>query len=165
MTTETATREGQRLIELLTRQRDVYRQLRQLTDVQRQAIDGEKPEDLLRILGDRQRLINRLGEVNTELEPFRSRWEEIRQGIAPASRLAVGELVEEVQQLLKGILEQDEGDCDALKRRSKSCRDQAAGAAMGQRVHAAYAVGQYSAAVPRFVDRSDTGQDGPEAAP
>lgn len=156
--TDSATCEGQRLIELLGQQRDVYVQLRQLADVQRQAIDSDRSEELLRVLGERQRLINRLTEVNTALEPFRSRWDQIRQGIDPAGRQVVGELVEEVQGLLKGILDLDEGDCDALKRRTRACRDQAATAAIGQRVNAAYAVGQYRANAPRFIDRTAGGE-------
>ena len=156
--TDAATREGQRLIELLTRQRDVYLQLRRLADEQRGAIDGEKSEELLRILGERQRLINRLTEVNTELEPYRSRWDQIRQGIDPAGRQVVSDLVDEVQELLKGILERDEGDCDALKRRTRACRDQAATLATNQRVNAAYAVGQYRVNAPRLIDRTAGGE-------
>jgi hypothetical protein len=155
--TQSDTQEGQRLIELLTQQRDVYRQLRQLADVQRQAIDADSGQELLRILGDRQRLINLLTDVNTELEPFRSRWDQLRQSIDPVGRKTVSDLVEEVQELLKGILELDEGDCDALKRRTRVCREQAAAASMGQRVNAAYAVGQYQAGGPRYLDRTDGG--------
>jgi hypothetical protein len=157
--TDSVMSQGQRLIELLTQQRDIYRELRQLADLQRQAIDGENSGHLLRILGDRQRLINHLTEVNTELEPFRSRWDQIRQGIDPAGRQIVGELVEEVQALLKGILELDESDCDALKRRTRSCRDQAAALAVGQRVNAAYAARQYQYAAPRYIDRTAGGED------
>lgn len=85
-----STHDGTCLINLLTQQRDVYRELHQLASIQRQAIEEERSEESLRILGDRQRLINRLTEVNSELEPYRSRWDKIRQDFAPEGRRAVG---------------------------------------------------------------------------
>lgn len=152
---ETAQRDGRRLTELLTQQRDTYETLRDLAMTQRGAIESDHPEALLRILGDRQRAITELTEINTQLEPFRSRWDQIRQTLGAPARLKVSDLVAEVQQLLVAILDQDEGDCNVLKQRTQDARRSATTAAVGQQVNAAYGAAGYAAAPPRFVDRTD----------
>jgi hypothetical protein len=147
--------EARRLTELLIQQRDVYLKLRELATAQTSAVQDERPEELLRILGDRQRRITELLEINTQLEPFRSRWGELRQAMGRGERLEVGELVEEVQGLLSEILRQDEGDCDALRQRTESNRSAAAAAVFGQRANAAYTSGQCVAGGSRYVDCND----------
>ncbi len=155
---DTARRQGRRLTELLTQQRDAYRRLGDLAQTQRAAIDGDRPEELLRILGDRQRMITELTEINERLEPFRSRWNELRNSLPAGERLVVGDLVGEVQKLLVGILDQDQGDCDTLKERSEQFRQSAASTTTGRKLNAAYAAyagGAYGAGQAKYVDRTD----------
>jgi hypothetical protein len=151
----TAQTEARRLTELLIQQRDVYLQLRELARTQARAVAEERPEELLRVLGDRQRRINELLEINAQLEPFRSRWAELRQAMGRPEQLEVGELVEQVQKLLAEILQQDEGDCDALRQRTESHRNAAAAVSVGQRLNAAYAAVGRMAGPARYVDCSD----------
>ncbi len=155
MTTEVAQREAQELTELLSRQRDVYNQLRQLASAQSTSIQDDEPEQLLRILGERQRRISELVEINTELEPFRSRWNEIRDVLDDAQRQRVGDLVGEVESLLADILAQDDGDCDLLQSRQNETRRGMASASLGRKVNAAYAAQRYGAVGGRYVDRDD----------
>ncbi|MFW6154677.1 MAG: flagellar export chaperone FlgN [Planctomycetota bacterium] len=156
--TDTRQRDGRRLTELLTRQRDAYRRLADLAARQRDAIDGDEPEVLLRILADRQKCINEVTELNGQLEPFRQRWDELRGALGPAERLTVSELVDEVQDLLAGILNQDAGDCDLLKQRTDAARGAATATATGQRLNSVYGAAGYGAAAGgagTYVDRTD----------
>ncbi|NLF30920.1 MAG: hypothetical protein GX591_08550 [Planctomycetes bacterium] len=156
--TETGIRDGRRLTELLTRQRDAYRALADLAARQRTAIDGDQPEVLLRILADRQRCINEVTDLNEQLEPFRRRWDAIRAALGAAERLAVCELVDQVQDLLAGILNQDEGDCDLLRRRTDAIRGAAATASAGRQLNSAYGAAAYGAGgygAGTYVDRTD----------
>lgn len=155
--TATLQREARQLTELLQQQRDLYRRLRELAEGQSQAVRDDQPESLLRILGQRQRLIHELTQVNAMLEPYRSQWDKLREGLEPAERLRVSELVDEVQALLAQILQQDEGDCDMLKKRSGEVRGEASAVALGRKVNTAYAMRSYGAPVSRFVDRVDEG--------
>jgi hypothetical protein len=155
---EAAQRDGRRLTELLTQQRDAYRRLRDLATTQRGAIESDQTETLLRILGDRQRAITELTGINAELEPFRSRWDQTRQTMEPMARLEVSDLVAEVQQLLAAILDQDEGDCDVLKQRTADARRSATVAAVGQQINSAYGGAGYGATQPKYVDRTDEGR-------
>ena len=82
--TATLQREARQLTELLVQQRDLYQRLRDLAAGQSQAVREDQPESLLRILGQRQRLIHELTQVNSLLEPFRSQWDKLREGLAPA---------------------------------------------------------------------------------
>lgn len=151
---ETAQREGRRLAEMLAQQRDAYRRLHELAQTQRGAIESEKPEELLRILGQRQRLIAELTEINEQLEPLRSRWGDIRPALPASERLRISELVDEVQHLLVGILDQDQGDCETLKQRAKQCRAGAASAATGKKLNAAYGAAGYAVGA-KFLDTTD----------
>lgn len=153
---QTLQREARQLTDLLTQQRDLYRQLREMAKGQSAAIEQDEPEALLRVLAHRQRLITELNDVNTQLEPFRSRWDELRESLSAAERIRTAELVAEVQSLLGDILRQDEADSDALQTKSADTRQQAASASVGQRVNAAYAAQRYGAA-PRLIDRNDEG--------
>ena len=148
-------RDARRLTELLTQQRDVYQQLRELATAQSAAIHDDQPETLLHILAQRQQLITQLTDLNAQLEPFRSRWDALREQLSAGERLRVSELVDEVQMLLGKILEQDEVDSDTLKTRSQEVRGQAAGVAVGRQVNAAYAMQSYGARPARYIDRID----------
>lgn len=153
--TATAQRDARRLTELLAQQRDVYQRLRELAMSQSKAIEDDQPESLLRILADRQRLINELTRVNELLEPFRSRWDQLREALEPTQRLEVSELVDQVQQLLGQILDCDKQDSDLLRERTAQTRDQAARAGAGARMNQAYAAGAYQNNPPRAIDRND----------
>jgi len=152
---ESPTRDARRMAELLQQQRETYLRLRELADTQRQAIETDQPEDLLRILGRRQQLITELTEINTALEPFRSRWSDLRRQLPAAERMKVGELIEEVQRLLEGILELDRGDCDELQRRTEQFRRNAVGTTRGRMMNAAYAAAAAPGGRPRFLDATD----------
>lgn len=153
--TEATASDSRQMLDLLIQQRDLYRQLGQLTDKQRGAIDSQLPEDLLRILGDRQRLINQLTEINEQLEPFRGQWDQIRRTIPAVRRQRISQLVDEVGELLSEILKQDASDCDLLEQRTSECQGDAMTASVGQKINAAYAVECYTQPQPRFVDCSD----------
>jgi predicted nuclease with TOPRIM domain len=151
----TAQREAKQLTELLIQQRDVYQKLGQFAASQAAAVQDDQSETLLRILSQRQQLITELTEINDRLEPFRSRWDELREQLSATERLRVADLVEEVQGLLGQILQRDEQDSDELRRRSDQVRNEAASTSMGRNLNAAYAARSYAAAQPRYIDQHD----------
>jgi hypothetical protein len=105
---------GVKLIELLTQQSILYRQLRELSQKQTGLVDGSDPEALLKILAGRQRLIDRLKVITGELTPIRSDWQRVSAGLEPAQKREVGKLVSEVQSTLQDILARDEKDSQKL---------------------------------------------------
>ena len=105
---------GVKLIELLTQQSVLYRQLRELSQKQTGLVDGRDPEMLLKILAARQRLIDKLKAITDELNPIRSDWQRVSAGLAPAQKQQVSTLVSEVQNTLQDILARDEKDSQKL---------------------------------------------------
>lgn len=104
MTPDQAMDIGSHLIHLLTQQRLLYRQLRELAQKQSGLVDGSNPEMLLRVLATRQRIIDRLRGLDRELKPIRDEWQQIAQSLPAPQRQKAQKLVEEVQEILSEII-------------------------------------------------------------
>lgn len=129
-----------RLVELLSRQRDLYRQLKSLSDQQAGLIERGETEQLLSVLGQRQQIVDELSRLTGELGPYRENWRQLSERLATPDREQVHELIDEVETTLNAIVSQDDRD-----------RQQLAGSreAVGQQVqkvqHAGSAVNAYRA--------------------
>ena len=86
MTGSQTTDIGGKLIELLTQQSLLYRQLQELAQKQTDLVNGSDPEMLLKILAARQRLIDRLAAVDRQLQPIRDDWTTVSQSLNPSQR-------------------------------------------------------------------------------
>ncbi len=109
--------DAERLTALLSQQRDLYRALRELSTRQRGLIAGDRPELLLNILRDRQTLVASLARLNEELAPFRRNWDERYAALPAGPRGTISGLLDEINQLLRGILKSDEEDSQLLSTR------------------------------------------------
>lgn len=96
-----------RLITLLTEQRDLYLQLGDLAQRQRNLISGDRPEMLLNILADRQRLVMGLAKLNEELSPYRRDWEAVYSRLPAAVGTQASALIAEINATLQSILKTD----------------------------------------------------------
>lgn len=130
---------GGKLIHLLSQQRMLYRQLKELTQKQSSLVDGNDPETLLRVLAGRQRLINKLSSIDRELEPIRSDWQRIAGSLPPEQREQAQELVAQVQEILGEILASDAKDSKALQDHQQKVRREIQGATKGKQMNRAYA--------------------------
>lgn len=108
-----------RLLTLLTRQRDLYAKLRELSTRQRDLICGEQPEHVLGILQDRQMLVTALTQLNDELAPFRRTWDETYTRLADPIRKQAAALLAEISSLLSAILHTDQEDGALLAARKQ----------------------------------------------
>lgn len=116
-----------RLITLLTQQRDLYRDLRTLSEKQRQMISGDRPEKLLTILKNRQDLVTSLARLNEELGPYRRNWDAIYSALPEDQRTVASAMMHEISGLLRTILQTDQEDGALL-----AARKQAVGTELGQ---------------------------------
>ena len=101
---------GQEAMDLLKRQLGLFKQLEQLTDAQRQAIEFDDTRPLLGLLSRRQKLTSALTQLSAELAPYRRRWADTKETLAPTERDALDELLEEARERLRRILDHDEAD-------------------------------------------------------
>ena len=130
---------GSKLINLLTQQQLLYRQLQQLAQKQRSLVDGRDPETLLKLLAGRQRLIDRLTAVDRDLQPLRADWQQMARALPTEQRSEAENLVASVKEILADILARDEQDSRTLAACQKEVGDEIAAASQGQRMNQAYA--------------------------
>ncbi len=106
-----------RMLDLLRRQRTLYRALSSLAARQRHLISGDQPQALLDLLGRRQRIVEQLRKVHAELThlppPDGAAWTE-------ADRREAAGLLADARTLARRILEQDQQDGELLAVRKAS---------------------------------------------
>lgn len=103
-----ATDEASEVLELLQRQRDLYRELKSHSQQQDELIATGATDRLLSLLAQRQKLIDGLGQVSASLAPYRSRIATIADQASGDTGGQMRAMVEEVRSLLESIIDQDE---------------------------------------------------------
>lgn len=143
----------ERLVELLEEQRGCYEDLKRLAERQRRLITDEDPESLLKILGERQRLVDRLGELNKALQPYRQEWAGTYSQMQSDRRQHVQRLLDDINTLLGSILVTDAEDSRLLAASKEGTRNQIKEAASAKQANTAYASQAYQAAGVAVTDR------------
>lgn len=126
------------LMQLLSHQRTLYRRLRLLTDRQAALVLGDDTGPLLELLGERQRLIDGLTELNVRLKPFRTHWTDLYNTLDVETRKRISEMLEEANATLGMILKNDGHDCGRLSAKREETAARMASVETGSRVCAAY---------------------------
>lgn len=121
--------EAAELFELLGRQRDLYSELAGLSAQQSGLIADGEAEALLTVLSRRQSLVEQLGVINDQIGPYRGRVPQIAESLPGAQREALRSLVDQVQELLKSIIDQDDRDRAQLEAARTQVSDEATRAA------------------------------------
>jgi hypothetical protein len=144
------------LIDLLEQEKVIYEQLGRLGHEQSSVVDRGDTESLLILLGQRQTMIDQLVEINGQLEPYKQRWPELWAELDPSTQQEIRQLMDQVQGLLDGILEQDERDRAALTDRRQQVADELGKINKGTALNRAYAgaAGPASTPDPRYTDRT-----------
>ena len=104
-----------RLVTLLERQIEVVEQLGDLTAQQSALVEQGQAQELLTLLSRRQQLISTLDALSVDLEPFRSRWQQMWQDLGDDDQQRIGELVSRSEALLVQIVDADDRDRRRLK--------------------------------------------------
>jgi hypothetical protein len=128
-----------RLIHLLKQQRELYLQLRDLSDRQRALIASDSPDLLLSILRDRQTLVAALVRLNEQLAPYRRDWEAVQATLSDDVRQQAAQLLEEINDLLRNILRVDQEDGALLSARKQAVAQSLSEVSGGRTANAAYA--------------------------
>lgn len=114
---EPAAPDPARMLELLRRQRALYRELSGLAARQRHLISGDQPQALLDLLARRQQIVEQLRQVHAELTdlppPEGGAWTE-------ADRREAADLLADTRTLAQQILERDQQDGELLAVRKAS---------------------------------------------
>lgn len=144
---------GARVLELLGSQRDLYVQLDRLSQAQAGLVSAEDADGLLGVLGERERVMERVLEVNAALEPFRRRWGDVVEQLDDPARDSVNAIVAELETLTRSIAERDESDRRAMEARRAEIAGELGVVNRKQAAVRAYGSGLRAAAGPRYEDR------------
>lgn len=127
------------VLSLLIEQRDLYAQLAGLAEQQRRMVTGEQAEQLLAILAERQKIVNRLGGLGDRLRPYQQDWPAVRSRMSEAEAQQVDTLLAQANALLSGIIEKDEADVRTLAARKTSTGSTICGLSQRRQAGSAYA--------------------------
>ena len=127
------------LIKLLRQQRDLYQRLQDLSERQRGLISGDRPEQLLNVLRDRQMLVTALAKVNEQLSPYRRKWQNVYAALPEVTRHTAAGLLEEINGMLQVILTADQEDQALLSVRKQAVTRSLNDVAGGRVANVAYA--------------------------
>lgn len=131
--------DGEQLISLLSRQRELYQRLKDLSDRQRTLISGDQPEALLGILNERQELVRGLTSLNSTLAPYRRQWETSFEKFTEPVRTRVSKLLTAIDGLLSGIMKTDQEDGALLSARKQAVANELSGLSGGRAANVGYA--------------------------
>jgi len=130
------------LLEGLKRQQECVQQLAGLCEDQRRLVAAGDAEGLLRLLGRRQGLIREHENAEKQVAGFKTGWPESRDALPQAQRPAIEQMLTEIEEALKRIVEQDETDYQRLAETKDAVGAQIRRTATGRQVNAAYATQQ-----------------------
>jgi hypothetical protein len=144
------------LTRLLDEQRTLCAGLEALSAQQTGVLASGDTDALLRILGQRQTIVDRVTAINRALEPFRSRKEELLARLAPAQREGVVGRVAAIAGHVEAVRVRDEQDRRTIEGMRDGVAAELGGLTRGRGAAAAYtagAVGGRGVGGPKFQDR------------
>jgi flagellar biosynthesis/type III secretory pathway chaperone len=145
-----------RLAALLDEQCALCERLETLSASQSAAVAVGDTDTLLRVLGQREAVVDRVTRINAALEPFRAARDRALARLGPAGRDAVVQRVGRIAALVESVRARDDQDRTSLERQRGVVSQELAALSRGRGAAAAYAAGgagggAYSG--PTFQDR------------
>jgi flagellar biosynthesis/type III secretory pathway chaperone len=128
-----------RLTRILDRQCELCHDLDALSGTQSELIVAGDTDGLLRLLAQRQALVDQLMKLSEESEPFRRKWETFMSRLPRAERERLDGRVAELKQLVERIGRRDDADCVALEHQRAAVSEQIGDLGRGRGAVAAYA--------------------------
>ncbi len=128
----------ERLVALLSEQRDLYRRLRALGGRQRAQITGDRGDHLLNTLEERSVLVSAVAERSQILGPYLRDWDSVYASLPDGLRTLAAALLQEVTGLVGTILSSDREDEALLVARKQALAEDLREVTDGRAAHAAY---------------------------
>ncbi len=138
------------LVALIDRQIDLYDTLDELSKRQHSIVESDDTDALLRVLAERQDVIDRIGRLSRSLEPYRGDWDANVNGLPDDERARIRRRLDGLAVVMEQIARRDEHDRDVIEQRRASIGAELGGVNRGGAALSAYA-GQSRG--PRFQDR------------
>ena len=145
--------EAQGLLDKLSREQEIYVNLRELSKRQMEIIDADGDvEKLLEVLARKQVLINEIEDIERELVRFKKEWPDSRAALDGNIRALVEERVRQLRAVLAELMEIENQAQERLLNRSQAVAEDIRRVAKGRQAHRAYAEGHRPPAGPAVID-------------
>jgi hypothetical protein len=142
--TETAEAGADHVIVALQAQLSCYRRLARLAEAQRDQVQQGSGEQLMRLLRQRQDVLDESARLERVIGPARRQWATFVATLAADRRALAESLVLESRRLLEQITRSDADDMLVLQQRKLNVGRQINRAAASRQVHRAYASAAYA---------------------
>lgn len=116
----------------------LYRRLAKLAEIQHEHIGRDDAEGLLTVLGQRQLVLDDLGELERTVGPARRRWQDFLQELPTGLRQTIETLMLQTRELLEVITASDRNDTMILQQRKLNVGHQLNQAKKGQQAQRGY---------------------------
>ncbi|MFG0259625.1 MAG: hypothetical protein ACF8LK_04650 [Phycisphaerales bacterium JB041] len=142
-----------RLRLLLDEQETLFVRLDALSKRQQSLVEGERTDDLLRVLAERQTVIDHIADLARQLQPYRDRWDAVLAEAKPDQRARLVCQVERMADLAAMVATRDDADRKLMERRRDALAGELAGTGRSKGAVAAYAGATKQRPAARFQDR------------
>lgn len=133
-----STLDASNILPVLQARRQHCRNLLELSRRQRNLIDASDYSQLLSILGQKQRLLGRLDELNKEHPDLKSQWKLIRTTADAEWRDDCEHVLAETESILAELIEEESQSTEHLSRKRDATQRELQSVSQGARVHDAY---------------------------
>jgi hypothetical protein len=142
-----------RLTGILDEQRRLCGELERLSAQQGERIQSGDTTALMRVLAQRQEIIDCLTHLNSELEPFRREWEWCMGRLPGGERTSMEAKVRELGEMIDRIWASDDADRAQLERQRSAVSSELSNLSRGRVAMHAYSV-RPAGVGPMYQDRS-----------
>lgn len=146
--------DGQQVLAALEQEAAACRQLASLREEQRRLIDAGEAEKLLEVLARKQRTITRIGELEEQLKPLKTTWNDCCDQFPALARVQIGQAFGKVRDLLAELIARETEDAQALASRKEAAEEELTTFDRKRQLETAY---RFAGPRPesRLVDRTD----------
>lgn len=138
---------------VLGEQRELCRSLEAMCERQAMLVRQGDSDGLMRLLSQRQALVDRIGELSDQVVPFRESWEARMAGVSASERRELEAAVGEITSLIERIGKHDDADRAALESQRETLSKELTTVNRGQGALGAYSeAAGMGASGPRFQD-------------
>lgn len=139
------------LLEFFGQEQACYTSLLDLSRDQRSLIENDRIDELLRILGRKQEVLDRVARIEADLAPYKQRWQEIRRTLDQVDRQVLDLALATVGELLAELIAVEKESEQALVSCRNRTYEELTQAVRGNAVHRAYA-GRPAPAAAQYLD-------------
>lgn len=127
------------LLEYLGQEQACYTSLLDLSRQQKEVITDGEVDDLLQTLSQKQKVLARIGEIETKLLPFKQNWGDVRASLDDDDRQVLDLALGTVEELLAELIALEKESEQLLVERRDRCQAELTETTHGARVTDAYA--------------------------